>query len=185
MSLLIQQMNTDNDILYSIEDKVVKLREEKERNIQKYNEIIGDLNYIIKRCNHLPYRFNRNKWDKTKFIDKIIIWALKDIPDFPAHYFGRSQSGPYPRHSLNILTSRYKRGALLWTDISRVVYNSHRERIVVSQYRDKNYYIYYSPRTMIKASQNYKKFYNRIRRKITFKEIYESSAGIKGWEYAW
>ena len=77
MSLLIQQMNIDNDILHNIEDKVLKLREEKANNIQKYNEIIGDLNYIIKRCNHLPYRFNRNKWDKTKFIDKIIIIMKK------------------------------------------------------------------------------------------------------------
>ena len=47
MSLLIQQMYTDNDILYLIQDYVEKFKIEKFNNNQKYNDIVNDLNFFF------------------------------------------------------------------------------------------------------------------------------------------
>ena len=47
MSLLIDQLNTDNDVLYLIGDIVTKFKQETERNKQVYNGIVDDLNYVF------------------------------------------------------------------------------------------------------------------------------------------
>ena len=47
MSLLIDQLNRDNDVLYMIGDVVTKFKQETEKNKQVYNSIVDDLNYVF------------------------------------------------------------------------------------------------------------------------------------------
>ena len=47
MSVLIDQLNRDNDVLYMIGDIVTKFNKETERNKQIYNGIVNDLNCIF------------------------------------------------------------------------------------------------------------------------------------------
>ena len=47
MSVLIDQLNTDNDVLYMIGDIVTKFKKETDKNKQVYNGIVDDLNYVF------------------------------------------------------------------------------------------------------------------------------------------
>ena len=47
MSVLIDQLNTDNDVLYMIGDIVTKFKKETDKNKQIYNGIVDDLNYVF------------------------------------------------------------------------------------------------------------------------------------------
>ena len=47
MSVLIDQLNRDNDVLYMIGDIVTKFKKETDKNKQIYNGIVGDLNYVF------------------------------------------------------------------------------------------------------------------------------------------
>ena len=47
MSVLIDQLNRDNDVLYMIGDIVTKFKKETDKNKQVYNGIVDDLNYVF------------------------------------------------------------------------------------------------------------------------------------------
>ena len=55
MSLLVKQLNTDNDVLYLIQDYVEKLRIEKIKNSLQYNDIVIHLNFFFDKL-HTNYR---------------------------------------------------------------------------------------------------------------------------------
>ena len=59
MSLLVQQFNTDNDILYLIQDYVEKLRIEKINNSLKYIHIVNDLNFFFDKL-HTNYLIHQH-----------------------------------------------------------------------------------------------------------------------------
>ena len=83
MSLLIHQLNTDNDILYLIKDSVDKIRYETKKNKQRYNTIIYDLKIVFNCYNQYNYYNCYNKYITLfNFIDYIRMLLLNNTYNY-------------------------------------------------------------------------------------------------------
>jgi hypothetical protein len=133
MSLLIDQLNTDNDVLYLIGDIVTKFKQETEKNKQVYNGIVDDLNYVfhtidrrLRSVSHYsPHRDRFTIFQLHSFINmyrrcryasrNAFMWRLRD--EQPSHIydsrFRRILSGyKYTRYEDDEVKHPYSMGNL-------------------------------------------------------------------------
>ena len=176
MSLLIQQMYTDNDILYLIQDYVEKFKIEKFNNNQKYNDIVNDLNFFFLKLNtnfriKTLFKFDKNT---SRKIFNHIHYINNIYRQFGDHRMSNDMK------KINFLFSGFK---FKFNHIKYPKYNS-------SYYKKNKYYpvgsSYILPHLYNKlprAIQNYQKFYHleNTNHQEIIKRICKSKSGILGW----
>ena len=157
MSLLVHQLNTDNDILYLVGDIVTQFKQETDKNKQKYNGIVDDLNYIF----HIV--------DESRFTM------------FQLHLFVSKTARPrrsiLPVTRLHNLFSGYKYGNRKYNRIRYPIDLGYGDYIGCSYIRT------HLADKLHRAIKNYTIFYNihRYRYETIRNKVCHHKAGIEGW----
>ena len=174
MSLLVQQLNTDNDILYLIQDYVEKLRLEKINNNIKYSDIVNDLNFFFDKL-HTNYRiktlFKYDHYTSRKIFNHI-------------HYVNNiyQQFGDYRMNEtmkqIQYLFSgfKYKYNEIKYPQYKREYYKRNKHYPTGS-----SHILPHLIQRLPKAVKNYQQFYQLDESNDVTKQILKSKAGILGW----
>ena len=174
MSLLIQQMYTDNDILYLIQDYVEQFRIEKINNFFKYNDIVNHLNFFFVKL-HTNYRIktlfkfdhntSRKIFNHIHYVNNI----YRQFGDYRMNETMKQIQSLFPGF-------KYKYNEIKYPQYKIEYYK-----------RNKHYPIgcsFIRPhliKRLPKSIKNYQQFYQLDESNDVTKQILKSKAGILGW----
>ena len=159
MSVLIDQLNRDNDVLYMIGDIVTKFKKETDKNKQVYNGIVNDLDYVFETINDKKFTI----FQFHSYVNRI----------------AKLRRGIGPTTRLHKLFSGYK--------YSRRKYNRVRYPIEINvdcpDYIGCSYIKRHLANKLPRAIRNYAQFFHidRYQYEVLHDKVRRHKAGIQGW----